>query len=121
MPAMPFAAILSLIIVGSALWLVNGYIPLTQRAKPIINVVLGLIVVGILLWLVNTYVPMAESIKAILNILVVIAVCVGALQALGLWDPLVKMWNNLRTRMLTRAEHPPRQPQFTSGTRTPAP
>ena len=41
---------------------------------PLINVVVTLIVVGVLLWLVNTYIPMDGKIKNILNIVVVIAV-----------------------------------------------
>ena len=35
---------------------------------PLINVVVTLIVVGVLLWLVNTYIPMDGKIKNILNI-----------------------------------------------------
>jgi len=95
---MPLAALLSLILVGIFLWLFNGYIAIPARIKALINVVLGLIAVGILLRLVNTYVPMAGVIKAILNIVVVTATCVAVLQALGLWDPTVCMWNNLMRR-----------------------
>lgn len=40
----------------------------------LLTIVLTLIVVGVLLWLVNTFIPMASSIKTILNIVVVIAV-----------------------------------------------
>ncbi|HEY4361305.1 MAG TPA: Thivi_2564 family membrane protein [Bryobacteraceae bacterium] len=52
---------------------------------PLVYVVLTLIVVGMLLWLVNTYVPMAGSIKSILNVVVVVFVCVYLLKAFGLW------------------------------------
>ena len=55
---------------------------------PLVSVVLTLIVVGVLLWLVNTFIPMAGSIKTILNAVVVIAVCVWVLNAFGLWGPL---------------------------------
>ena len=41
---------------------------------PLVNVVLTLIVVGVLLWLVNRYIPMQSTIKGILNAVVVIAV-----------------------------------------------
>jgi len=51
----------------------------------LISLVVTLIVVGVLLWLINTYIPMASSIKTILNIVVVCAVIVWVLQALGLW------------------------------------
>ena len=41
---------------------------------PLINVVLTLIVVGVLLWLINRFIPMQGTIKGILNLVVVIAV-----------------------------------------------
>ena len=43
---------------------------------PLLSVVLTLIVVGVLLWLVNTYIPMAAPIKTVLNVLVVIVLIV---------------------------------------------
>jgi predicted membrane protein len=49
----------------------------------LISVVLTLIVVGVLLWLVNTYIPMAGSIKTILNLVVVIAVVLWLLYGFG--------------------------------------
>jgi undecaprenyl pyrophosphate phosphatase UppP len=63
--------------------------------RRIAAVVLALIVVGVFLWAVNTYVPMAQSIKLILNIVVVLATCVGVLQALGLWGGVVRFWDDL--------------------------
>ncbi|MGD0616661.1 MAG: Thivi_2564 family membrane protein [Bryobacteraceae bacterium] len=56
---------------------------------PLVYIVLTLIVVGVLLWVINTYIPMAGSIKTILNIVVVICVCVWVLKATGLWTPLL--------------------------------
>ena len=50
---------------------------------PLITVVLTLIVVGVLLWLVNNYIPMAGSIKTILNAVVVIAVVLWLLYGFG--------------------------------------
>ena len=50
---------------------------------PLINVVVTLIVVGVLLWLVNSYIPMDGKIKNILNIVVVIAVVIWLLHAFG--------------------------------------
>jgi hypothetical protein len=52
---------------------------------PLINIVLTLIVVGVGLWLINRFIPMASSIKTILNIVVVVAVGVWVLQVTGLW------------------------------------
>jgi hypothetical protein len=56
---------------------------------PFIYLILSLIVVGMLLWLVNNYIPMASSIKTILNVVVVVMVCVWVLNAFGLWTTLV--------------------------------
>lgn len=50
----------------------------------LINLVVTLIVVGVLLWLVNTYLPMDRKIKSILNIVVVIAVILWILSGTGL-------------------------------------
>ena len=50
----------------------------------LISVVLTLIVVGVLLWLINTFIPMQAAIKSILNAVVVIAVIIWLLYAFGL-------------------------------------
>jgi len=51
---------------------------------PLIELVITLIVVGVLLWLVNNYVPMDSKIKNIVNIVVVIAVVIWLLNVFGL-------------------------------------
>lgn len=51
---------------------------------PLMNVLITLIVVGVLLWLVNTYIPMDAKIKKVLNIVVIIAVVLWLLSAFGL-------------------------------------
>ena len=51
---------------------------------PLLNVVLTLIVVGVLLWLINTYIPMQATIKRILNAVVVIAVVLWLLYGFGI-------------------------------------
>ena len=55
---------------------------------PLVTIVLTLIVVGVVLSLINRYIPMASSIKTILNIVVVIGVGVWVLQVTGLWGPV---------------------------------
>jgi len=91
--------VLALIAVGILGGLVNrSAVPRNVRA--VLNIVLGLIVVGIGLWLINTYVPMAGSIKAILNIVVVVAVCVGVLQQVGLWGQVVRLWGDVTNHRL---------------------
>lgn len=49
----------------------------------LISIIVSLIVVGVILWLINTYVPMDGKIKAILNAVVVIAVVLWLLQGFG--------------------------------------
>ncbi len=49
----------------------------------LINLVVTLVVVGVLLWLVNTYIPMDRKIKSILNVVVVIAVILWILNGTG--------------------------------------
>jgi len=51
---------------------------------PLITVVLTLIVVGVLLWLVNRFIPMQGQIKGILNGVVVIVVILWLVNAFGL-------------------------------------
>lgn len=49
----------------------------------LINLIVTLIVVGLLLWLVNNYIPMDSKIKSILNVVVVIAVILYLLRLFG--------------------------------------
>jgi hypothetical protein len=52
---------------------------------PLVNVILTLLVVGVLLWLINRFIPMQSTIKGILNAVVVIAVVLWMLRVFGLW------------------------------------
>jgi hypothetical protein len=51
----------------------------------LITLVITLIVVGVLLWLVNTYIPMDGKIKKVLNIVVVVVVVLWLLNVFGVW------------------------------------
>ena len=51
----------------------------------LISLVVTLVVVGVLLWLLNAYVPMDGKIKKIINIVVVVAVVLWLLQAFGVF------------------------------------
>jgi hypothetical protein len=51
---------------------------------PLLNVVLTLVVVGVVLWLINTYIPMQATIKKILNIVVVVVVVLWLLYGFGI-------------------------------------
>lgn len=50
----------------------------------LVTVVLTLIVVGVLLWLINTYIPMQATIKRIMNAVVVIGAVLWVLSAFGI-------------------------------------
>jgi hypothetical protein len=52
---------------------------------PLVNVVVSLMVIGVLMWLVNRYIPMQGTIKGILNAVVVIAVVLWILNIFGLY------------------------------------
>lgn len=55
---------------------------------PLLHVILTLIVIGILLWLINRFIPMQSTIKSILNAVVVIVVVLWLLQVFGLFSSL---------------------------------
>jgi hypothetical protein len=58
---------------------------------PLLNILVTLIVVGFLLWLVNRFIPMAGSIKTILNAVVVIVVVLWLLDVFGLFHLLSRI------------------------------
>ncbi len=55
---------------------------------PLVTLVITLIVVGVLLWLVNTYIPMDGKIKKIINVVVVIVVIIWLLRVFGVWGSI---------------------------------
>ena len=55
---------------------------------PLIDVLLTLIIVGVLLWLVNQFIPMDSKIKQILNVVVVIVVVLWLLRVFGVFSSL---------------------------------
>jgi hypothetical protein len=57
----------------------------------LISVLITLVVVGVLLWLVNTYIPMDGKIKKVLNIVVVIIVVLWLLSAFGVFNSMEHM------------------------------
>lgn len=50
---------------------------------PLINLIITLVVVGLLLWLINSFIPMQRTIKQILNVVVIIVVIIWLLSAFG--------------------------------------
>lgn len=55
---------------------------------PLIQLVITLVVVGVILWLINSYIPMQGTIKKILNAVVVIVVIIWLLSVFGLIGPI---------------------------------
>ncbi len=50
----------------------------------LINLILTLVVVGVILWLINAFIPMDAKIKKILNVAVVVVVILWLLNVFGL-------------------------------------
>jgi hypothetical protein len=51
---------------------------------PLVNLIVTLVIIGVALYLINNYIPMASSIKTILNVVVVVVVCIWLLQSAGM-------------------------------------
>jgi hypothetical protein len=66
----------------------------------LITIVITLIVVGVLLWLVNTYIPMDGKIKKILNIAVVVLVVLWLLNVFGVLGHLRDIRATIQTPSL---------------------
>jgi hypothetical protein len=54
----------------------------------LIGLVITLIIVGICLWLVNTYIPLDANIKKIVNVVVIIAVVLWLLSVFGVFSSI---------------------------------
>jgi hypothetical protein len=52
---------------------------------PLIPILVTLIVIGVLLWLVNNFIPMAGSIKSLLNAVVVVFTVLWLLNIFGVF------------------------------------
>ena len=50
----------------------------------LLGLIITLVIVGVILWLINSYIPMQPPIKMILNVVVVIVILVWLLQLFGL-------------------------------------
>ena len=50
-----------------------------------ISIIVTLVIVGVILWLVNSMIPMEANLKKILNVVVIICVCLWLLSAFGIW------------------------------------
>jgi hypothetical protein len=57
----------------------------------LLSVLVTLIIVGVILWLVNSYIPMDGKIKKILNVVVVILVILWLLSGFGVFSSMSNM------------------------------
>jgi uncharacterized membrane protein YdbT with pleckstrin-like domain len=73
----------------------------TGKNMSLVTIVITLIVVGVLLWLVNTYIPMDGKIKKVLNIVVMVVVVLWLLNVFGVWGHLhdVRVSKQLPTQL----------------------
>jgi len=55
---------------------------------PLFTIVVSLVIVGVLLWLVNSYIEMDAKIKKIINVVVIIVTIIWLTKVLGLWQYL---------------------------------
>ena len=52
---------------------------------PLLSIVVTLVVIGVVLYLINNYIPMASGIKKLLNVVVVVIAAIWVLQVVGVW------------------------------------
>ncbi len=50
---------------------------------PIISILITLIIVGVCLYLIQTYIPMAPPIKTVINVVVILLLCLWLLNIFG--------------------------------------
>jgi len=55
---------------------------------PLLTILLTIIIAGVILWLVNNYIPMDGKIKRILNVVVVIILIIWLLKVFGILNSL---------------------------------
>lgn len=53
--------------------------------SPIISLILTLVILGVCLWLIEKYLPIDETIKVLIRVIVVLAVIVFLLHTIGLY------------------------------------
>ena len=58
---------------------------------PVLQLLVTLIIAGVVLWLINNYIPMDGKIKKILNVVAVIIVILWLLSVFGVFDSMSGM------------------------------
>jgi hypothetical protein len=59
-----------------------------KDTMPLISLIVTLLVVGVILWLINNYLPIDGNIKKILNAVVIIVVILWLLSVFGILGPM---------------------------------
>lgn len=52
----------------------------------LIRIILSMVIIGAGLWVVNTYVPLTNSVKAIINTVLIVLLCFWLAQTFGVID-----------------------------------
>jgi len=83
------------VVIMVVLWVLNAVGVMGVIPAQLVSVLVTLVVVGLLLWLVNSYIPMEGSIKQILNIVVIILVVLWLLSVFGIFSgiPSIRIGN----------------------------
>ena len=51
----------------------------------LLTIILTIVVVGVVLWVINAYIPMEGGIKKLLNVVVIVFLVIWLLKILGVW------------------------------------
>lgn len=54
----------------------------------LLGLIITIVIIGVILWLINAFIPMDAKIKMILNVVVVIFLVIFLLKALGVFSSL---------------------------------
>ena len=58
---------------------------------PLLTVIVTLVVVGLVLYLIENYVPMSPPIKTVLRVVIVLFTCLWLLQLVGFVGPVIQL------------------------------
>jgi hypothetical protein len=71
------------VVVGAVLWSLQA-LGVFAMGGPFMPLIITLVVLGFILWLINAHIPMDGSIKKIVNVVVLVVAILAVLQAFGL-------------------------------------
>ncbi|HEY3323673.1 MAG TPA: Thivi_2564 family membrane protein [Planctomycetota bacterium] len=71
-------------VVGAALWALQAFGITVTTGGPIVALIVTLVVLGVVLWVINTYLPIDGKIKQIINVVAMLLAVLVVLQAFGI-------------------------------------